>query len=181
MEIGPHSEERTNAFLALSPETRLYSNLKKEFRGMAIYSPSISPIRVGLRRSVRNISKSPSSFQDASVVSIDSTDNGEDDTTSVTDDVFTLPAVIECASSMHNAPNLNLKSAAGTSSSSGVRKALDPTELLHLKSKKRRLMPPLPPATPSTAATTCSLPVVAPSLKDGAQETTLKAGFSANF
>ncbi|CAH9060574.1 unnamed protein product, partial [Cuscuta epithymum] len=111
MEFGPHSEERTNAFLALSPETRLYSNLKKEFR-------------------------------DASVVSTDSTDNGEDDTTSVTDDVFTLPAVTECASSMRNAPNLTLKSAAG------VRKVLDPTKLLHLKSKKRRLMPPLPPVTP---------------------------------
>ncbi|CAH9085921.1 unnamed protein product [Cuscuta epithymum] len=150
MEFGPHSEERTTAFLALSPEVRLYSNLKKEFR-------------------------------DASVVSVDSTENIEDDTESATaTDGVSITAVMtdytsEARKGSYSRPVM------GTSSSSGIRKALDTAELLNLMSKKKKMSPPLPPITSSAAMTTCSLPAPVSSASADLKKTTLIADFSANF
>ncbi|CAH9104066.1 unnamed protein product, partial [Cuscuta epithymum] len=93
----------------------------------------------------------------------------EEDTTSVTGDVLILPHPDECVSAMRCSSDVvPSKHTAASSSTPGVRKALNPAELLNLTSKKKRMIPPLPLVLNASVEATHPSPALSvPSLNAG--------------
>ncbi|CAH9110112.1 unnamed protein product [Cuscuta epithymum] len=158
LDFGPRAAERTNAVLALDSEVRLFSNLKKELQGMNANSCPISPIHDGLRRSVRNMSKMISSCQDTTIISVDSSEK-EEDTMSETGNAnaHTFPEYCVSVPKPVIAPKVP-SCIAATSSSSGMRRPLNPLDLSSLTSKRWKMAPPLPPSGSSASLVTRSIP-----------------------